>query len=188
MGIIIEWEKIMDKNKLLQIKKRLLALGLAGVMMGTTGCTNNENGEPKRFAISQDYYNFDEYYKYAIQNGEAVKLYNSHNVFLLYDKEMYEVEEYIYQDHITAFGGVELYDLETEEMLVYSNGIATTYNERFYNYLRENNYLVWLEEVSDYVEGHNVKDYYTLEEIKELEPLVRESLKIINEAKTKIKK
>lgn len=180
----------MDKNKLLQIKKRLLALGLVGVMMGTTGCTNtnNENGEPKRYAISQDYYNFDEYYKYAIQNGEPVKLYNSQNVYLLYNKDTYEVNEYIYHDYIiNFFKSVELYDLETEEMLAYTNGIATKYNGEFYSYLIQNNYQVCLNEVSDYVEGHAVKDYYTLEEIKELEPLVRESLKIINEAKTKIK-
>ena len=44
-----------------------------------------------------------------------------------------------------------------------------------------------LNEVSDYVEGHVVKEYYSLEEIKELEPLVKESLKIINQAKVKTK-
>ena len=33
----------MDKNKLIEIKKRLLALGLAGVMLGTAGCTSNKD-------------------------------------------------------------------------------------------------------------------------------------------------
>ena len=46
----------MDKNKLIQIKKRLLALGLVGVVLGTTGCARNknENGGPRRISISHD--------------------------------------------------------------------------------------------------------------------------------------
>ena len=72
-------------------------------------------------------------------------------------------------------------------MLVYSDGINTTYNREFYEYLIENNYQVCLNEVSDYVEDHVAKEYYSLDEIKELEPQIEESLKIINKAKVKIK-
>ena len=77
----------MEKYKLFQIKKRLLALGLVGAMLGTAGCTNgkNENGEPSRISISQEHSNVDDYYKYVMQNGEAVKRYNSQNVYLLYN-------------------------------------------------------------------------------------------------------
>ena len=179
----------MDKYKLIQMKKRLIALGLAGVMLGTAGCASskNENGEPSRISISQEHSNVGDYYKYVMQNGEAVKLYNSQNVYLLYNKETYEVNEYIFQNQVTWFGGVELYDLETEEMLVYGNGIATTYNEEFYRYLIENNYQVCLNEVIDYVEGHAAKEHYSLDEIKELEPQIEESLRIINKAKVKTK-
>lgn len=179
----------MDKYKLIQTKKRLIALGLAGVMLGTAGCTSskNENGEPSRVSISQEHSNVEDYYKYVMQNGEAVKLYNSQNVYLLYNKETYEVNEYIFQNQVTWFGGAELYDLETEEMLAYGNGITTTYNKEFYRYLIENNYQVCLNEVSDYVEGHVAKEYYSLDEIKELEPQIEESLRIINKAKVKAK-
>lgn len=179
----------MDKYKLIQMKKRLIALGLAGVMLGTAGCTSskNENGEPSRVSISQEHSNVEDYYKYVMQNGEAVKLYNSQNVYLLYNKETYEVNEYIFQNQVTWFGGAELYDLETEEMLAYGDGIATTYNREFYEYLIENNYQVCLNEVSDYVEGHVAKEYYSLDEIKELEPQIEESLRIINKAKVKTK-
>ena len=177
----------MDENKLIEIKKRLLALGLAGVMLGTTGCiSRDENGVPKRVSISSEYSNVDDYYKYVMQNGEAVKLYNSANVYLLFNRETYEVSEYIYRNHVTWFGGVELYDLESEEMLVHSDGIIA-YNEGYYKYIIENNYQVCLTEVSDYVEGHTGKDYYSLDEIRELEPQIAESLKIINSAKVKIK-
>lgn len=182
----------MDKNKLIEIKKRLLALGLAGVMLGTAGCTSNkdENGVPKCVSISSEYSNVDDYYKYVMQNGEAVKLYNSANVYLLFNKETYEVSEYIfYKKNILGGLGchVELYDLPNENMIVYSDGISTTYNEEYYKYIIENNYQVCLTEVSDYVEGHTGKDYYSLDEIKELEPQIAESLKIINSAKVKTK-
>lgn len=182
----------MDKNKLIEIKKRLLALGLAGVMIGTAGCTSNkdENGVPKHVSISSEYSNIDDYYKYVMQNGEAVKLYNSANVYLLFNKKTYEVSEYIYYRR-NILGGlgshVELYDLPNENMIVYSDGISTTYNEEYYKYLMENNYQVCLTEASDYVEGHTGKEYYSLDEIKELEPQIAESLKIINSAKVKTK-
>ena len=180
----------MNKYKLIQVKKKLMALGLAGVMLGTAGCTSSKNengGEPNRVSISQEHSNVEDYYKYAMQNGKAVKLYNSQNVYLLYNKETYEVNEYIFQNQVTWLGGAELYDLETEEMLVYSDGINTTYNREFYEYLIENNYQVCLNEVSDYVEDHVAKEYYSLDEIRELEPQIEESLKIINKAKVKIK-
>lgn len=182
----------MDKNKLIEIKKRLLALGLAGVMLGTAGCTSNkdENGVPKHVSISSEYSNVDDYYKYVMQNGEAVKLYNSANVYLLFNRETYEVSEYIfYKKNILGGLGchVELYDLQNENMIVYSDGISTTYNEEYYKYIIENNYQVCLTEVSDYVEGHTGKDYYSLDEIRELEPQIAESLKIINSAKVKTK-
>ena len=179
----------MEKYKLIEIKKRLLALGLAGVMIGTAGCTTskNENGEPSRISISQEYSNFEDYYKYAMKNGKAVKVYNSQNVYLLYDKETYEVKEYIFKSPITFFGGAELYDLETEEMLAYGDGLSTTYNKEFYEYLIENNYQVCLTEVSTYIEGHITKEYYSLDEIKELEKQIEESLRLINATKVKIK-
>lgn len=182
----------MNKNKLVQIKRRLLALGLAGIMFGTTGCANNqnENEESKSTIISSEYSNIENYYKYVVKNGEAVKLYNSQNVYLLYNKESYDVTEYIYYMK-NILGGlgthVELYDLLSEQMLVYCNGIATTYNREDYRNIVESTYQVCLADASDYVEGHNSKEYYSLDEIRELEPQIRESLKLINKVKTKTK-
>lgn len=177
----------MDKYKLIQMKKRLIALSMAGVMLGTVGCSRSKTGEPERVSIPGEYSNVEDYYKYVVKNGDAIKLYNSQNVYLLFDKETYEVSEYIYRTQVTWFGGAELYDLESEEMLAYGNGIDTTYNKEYCEYIVENNYQVCLSEVSDYVEEHSSKDYYSLDEIRKLEPQIRESLKIINEAKGKIK-
>ena len=161
-------------------------------MIGTSGCSSDkdENGIPKHASISSEYSNVDDYYKYVMQNGEAVKLYNSKNVYLLFNKETYEVTEYIYYAR-NILGGlgshVELYDLPNENMLAYCDGIDTTYNEDYYYYIIENNYQVSLTEVSDYVEGHINKEYYSLHEIRELEPIIKASLKKINHAKSKTK-
>ena len=129
----------MNKEELIKIKKRLLALGLAGVIFGTTGCTSNidENGVPKRQPITFSYSKVNNYYKYAVKDGEAAKVYNAKNVFLLYNKTNYDVSEYLY--NTTWLGGGELYDLKTEEMLVYGDGLGLIINEDFYNYIRRNN-------------------------------------------------
>ena len=55
------------KNK--RNKKSLLALGLAGVMLITTGCSNlDENGVPKRIAISSEMWSMDDYYKFIVED------------------------------------------------------------------------------------------------------------------------
>ena len=179
----------MEKEQLIKLKKKLIALGLTGVMFGTTGCTNlDENGVPRRLSISSEYSNVEKYYKYIVQSEEALKLYKSSNVYLLFDKETYEVSEYIYYGG-KILGGlgtyVELYDLQSEEMLSYCDGIATSYNDDYYIFIMKNNYKVCLEDASDYVEGHESKEYYSLDEIKELEPHIAKSLKIINATKVK---
>lgn len=178
----------MNKNKLIELKKRLLALGLAGVIIGTAGCSNNkdENAVPEHYPIPSEYSNVDDYYKYIVRGKTATKLYKAENVYLLFDKETYTAEEYIFDTVHGEYGG-QLYDLETEELIMYSSGISYMYNEEYNNYLIENNYHVCLKDVCDYVEGHTGKDYYSLDEIKELEPQIAESLKIINSAKVKIK-
>ena len=171
------------------LKKRALALGMAAMMLSSAGCTNNNNNEnevPSRVSISSDLNNFDEFSKFIMQNGEPIKVYNSQNVYLCYDKETYEVTEYIYNAPISYFGGGEIYDLQTEELLIYSNGISS-YNMEYHAYILENNYQVCLADIGDYIEGYTVKEYYSLDEIRELEPQILESLKLINSAKVKTK-
>lgn len=170
----------------MQIKKRLIALGLAGVIIGTVGCADNKNKEPNRTSIPQEYSRIENYYKYVMKDGKAVKVYYSENIYLLYDKNTYEVKEYIFKNGVTWFGGGELYDLDTEEMLVYSNGVAST-NKDFFDYLVENNYQVHLTDVSDYIEGYDVKECYSLDEIRELEQQITNSLIVINKTKIKTK-
>ena len=163
-------------------KKGLFTLCLITVLLTSSGCSKNDNGVPHLSPIDEDYYEFEEYYKYTVINNEARKSYKAENIFLLYDKDTYEVNEYIYVDRMLA---TQLYDLETEELLVHSNNLTTTYNKDYYEYLVDNTYHVYLPDIGNYIEGMEAKDYYTLEEIKELEPQILEGLKIINSEKSK---
>lgn len=181
----------MNIIELKNLKKRLLALGMSGVMIGSSGCSlKDENGIPKKNDIPSNYSNIEDYYKYAVKNGKAEKLYNGKNVYLLYNKENYDVEEYLYNVDYKIGGliqEVEVYDLESEEMLVYNDSITRTYNEEYYNYIRENNYQICLDDINDYIENYDKKEFYNIKEIKELEPQIKEGLMKINGVKEKTK-
>ncbi len=141
----------------------------------------------KKVDIPYEYSNIEEYYKYVNKNGKALKVYKGENIYLLFNKETYEVEEYVY-DSVFRRYGCQLYDLETEELLAYCNGIGGyAYNKEYFYYLTDNSYEVHLANISDYVDGYDEKEYYSLEEIKELEPQIIEGLKIINNVKTKVR-
>ena len=86
----------MNKKELSKLKRSLLALGMAGVILGTSGCGDNDDNEITREEVPSEYYNFDKYCKYVIKDGEALQLYNSQNIMLFYNKETYDVKEYIY--------------------------------------------------------------------------------------------
>ncbi len=189
----------MDKDVLKAIltetKRRLVAVGLAGVMIGTTSCSlakenNTDNVLPERNAISTEYSNINNYYINGVYNNQEVKLYNSKNAYILFDKETYEAKEYIYYGKM-VFGGlgyhVEVYDLVSEELLAYSDGIDKKINNDYYKYLVENNYQVCLAEVNKYLNDKTAKDYYSLEEIRALEPEIAESLKTMYAVKTRTK-
>lgn len=181
----------MNKEKLIKIRKRLLALGLAGIMIGMGGCSDEINAkETLRVPIPEEFSHPEDFYKYAIVNNKAQKLYNSSNVYLAFNKETYEVEEYLFSTQFTLLEmnfGLELYSLEDEELLAYGNGITEPYNGDYFDSIVENNYTICLNESSDYIEGYEVKEYYSLDEIKELETQILKGLKLINQEKTKVK-
>lgn len=76
----------MGKDKLMEVKKRLLVVGLANIVIRTTRCSNSNKNEIFEIVpIPLGYSNVDDYYRYVIQDGEAVQVYNSQNVYLLFN-------------------------------------------------------------------------------------------------------
>ena len=175
-----------EKINVKYVKRGALALCLAGALLFTAGCDELRERETNPAPISKEYSNPSKFYKFIVQNGEAVKIYKSKNIYLLFNKNDYKLTEVIYGSMFEFLGtnyGAEIYDLESETLLAYSDGIATSYNDSYAENLIRNNYHVCLSNVNDYVEGEPAKEYFTLDEIRELEPKILESLKIINEAK-----
>lgn len=177
------------KKQLFRLKKQLLSLTLASLMLSSTGCSKTDG---QRQAIPAELSHIEDYSKYIISNEIAIKVYDSEYLYVLFDKETYEAKEYVYDTQFSLLGknyGGELYDLSTEELIAYSSGISSesTYNESFYEELVKNSYIVPIKNVNDYIEGIEVKDYYSIDELKELEPEILKSVKKINEEISKTK-
>ena len=173
-----------------KIKKKMTALLIAFIMVILGGCGKEKNDIPVPKKISQQYQHLDQTGKYIISNGEAIKIYNSKNVYLLFNKDTYDVSEFLFYGYDILWGlgkYAEVYDLPSETLLVYCNGINNTINGDYYSYLIENNYQVCLLNVCDYVEGHTLKEFYTIDEIREMEPIIAEGLKKINAKKKLIR-
>lgn len=192
----------MKKNILLNAKKKLLTLGFFSGIAMTAGCAATEvkhPEEPYRYiyeyggylANVDKYSNIEDYYKYVVRDGEAVKLYNSYYIYLFINKETYEVGEYIFRGDIDGyldrFTEAELYDLPTEKMIFWNESYGKIYNREYLDDLIENNYPIALTSLSDYIEGFQLKSHYSLEELRELEPQLLECFKILEDAKVKIK-
>ena len=171
----------MNKEQLRKLKRDLLCAGLIGITLTTSGCVHEDKVIPPRAAITSRTNNADDCYKYIIKDGEALRVYDSSKVYILYDKENYNISEYLVNKRPYS---AEVYELVSEEMIFYYSGLSNA-NAEYYTYLINNNYEVCLADIEDYIEGSILKDFYTLEEIRELEPKILEGLKKINAAKQK---
>ena len=178
------------------INKKALSLAMTGVILITiptfTSCSKKY--KVGLSSISQDDNDFHKYKKTIIRDGEPVTAYLSKNVSIAFDKKDFTTKEYIYDTNagydIYPIGVI--YDLKEEVKLfefTISNIIGSK-DRLEYDKLIENNYFVDLIDLKNYVEDIELKEYYTLEEIKELEPKILESLKLIvdYEQKQKVKK
>ena len=167
-------------------KVALLSVGLAAVLACTTGCSLNQSGGPVRYSVPAQYNHFNNYYKKVVRDGKATKLYDAKYTFVLFDKETFEPHEYIFKHDTESYREeYEMYDLETGEMIMYAKeaGIILFGEEYNYYYARDlikSGYDIGLATVGDNIEGEEQKDYYSLEEIRELEPKLLEAVKILN--------
>ena len=139
----------------------------------------NNNKQNVITNIPEKYSHVEDFYKYVNNNGNAVKMYVGGNTYILYDKNTLEPSLYLCN---AGLGSVELYDLNTEQILAYADRTGTSYNGDYFQKLINNNYTVCLSETGNYINGYEGKEYYTLEEIYELEPLIQEEIKSNNES------
>jgi len=175
-------------SKLNDLRKRGISLLTAAfTVVSLSGCVQVPEDYPEEFSyIEQEANHFDDFNKTVIRNGEPLTVYKGENIVLAINKETFDVKEYVYKQS-SLIG--KIYDLATGYMIVNVNvfDYSHSYDESNYNKLKEENYIVELVNISDYIEDAELKEWYSIEEIKELEPKVIESLKIINEYESKVK-
>jgi hypothetical protein len=183
-------------------RNRVIAVALAGALFfgGMFGLERlrrrkyyGEDGLPLRIA-QNDYANgyeepFSRCYEYAVVNGEAVRMYKTDCIYFLVNNETKEIGEYVFfnaMDYGNKTIGIELFDLNTEELLVFEKQIPDIFEDRFesqvyYDYLINNFSWIPLTKAPNYIDGGmEVKDSYTKEEIEEIKNQVLRGYKIIN--------
>ena len=175
-------------SKFNDLRKRGISLLTAAfTVVSLSGCVKVPEDYPQEFSyIEQDANHFDDFNKTVIRDGEPVTVYKGENISLVINKETFDVKECIY--HNTAITA-QIYDLSTGYLIVDASIVSHKGDADYKNYekLIEDSYIVEFVNISDYLEDEELKEWYTLDEIKELEPKVIDSLKIVNEYESKVK-
>jgi len=170
----------------MNIKKRLLALALAGIISTSfVGCKKNDKGAN----TNNDFLNhYDNYTQMDIVDESIINQYRGSNVVIAINKETNEVNEYIYFagdannylyqgiDNAELLNGlgfiVELYDLETGELLYFNSEKNNKYNIGIANLkkiLNENDFYN-LYDLYDF--GIEYKEWYTMDEIRDIAQII----------------
>lgn len=179
-----------NETKIKNIIKRGIALTAATfTLVSLSACSKKQNPEnwPNEFKyINQEENQFYKYSKIIIRNGEPTNVFKGENISLTIDKETYEVVEYIYTKGTLS---AQIYDLNTGYMVVDITAFDTgSYSKENWEIIKNDNYIIDFADIGDYVEGEKTKDYYTIDEIRELEPKIIESLKLLEEYNSSSKK
>lgn len=181
----------MKKLKVNQEKiKKVLRNGMilttsSLTLMSFSGCNRQiiPNDYPTEYEyINQENNEFDSFHKSIIRDGKVIKAYNKENISIAINKETFDIKEYIYNEGVLSS---DIYDLETGYLIVNislkDDFVSIREDEKNWETISNNAYIVDFKNLEAYIEGEPSKDFYTIEEIKNLEPKIVESVKLILE-------
>lgn len=181
--------KINEKKMNEILKKGIALISVPIVLTTVSGCSQSVPEDwPSEFSyVSQENNNFEDLSKIVIQNGEAVSVYPGENIAVAVNNDTYDVKEYLFYN---GFLSGTAYDMETGYLISDLFVTDTTSSADYKNVksIYDNNSVIEFSELGDYVEGEETKEYYTLEEIRALEPIIVESVKKINNYNKKLVK
>ena len=140
-------------------KKKILYMGLFGVML-LSGCkdnNSNNNINKKQVPISID--------------NQAY--YPKEQIYLIFDMESGKCQEFVLKKSISNSNQVseEIYNVLKEDVVLETN-IPGDKNDIYYRYLKSLPNVVFLENLDEYLPGIIMKNYYTISEIRLLEPYI----------------
>ena len=91
-----------------KVGKTALTVMVAGSIALLSGCSNvDSTGAPARQKVSSIFSRVNDCCYYYIEDQTAIKMFNTDNVYLMYDKETYEVKEVLHSAAVTK-NGVDL--------------------------------------------------------------------------------
>ena len=169
------------------LKKRTALVSALLTLLLFSGCKQDIPEDwPKEFNyISQDNNNLNDFRKTVIRNGKPVVVYSGANLAVAINKETYEVKEYLFYEGVISG---KVFDLNTGYLIVdvFIGDSENSYANINNSYILDNCYVVELRNIGDYIEGEELKEYYTLDEIKELEPAIVDAVKLIYEGSMRL--
>ena len=131
---------------------------------------------------------FNECITMKIVNGYPSRAYKSENVYLLIDKETKEVSEYLC---VTSKGNsknwfesiilkkdddiTEVFEIPGGDLICYYYSEINGKGLDYLNYLKEKSDIIRLKDLELYIDSEPLKEWYSLSEIKELEPRIVEA-------------
>ena len=144
---------------------KLYSLALAGVIT-ITSLGVNSNNLYKNY-INKKYNDFKKFVRIRIVNTKLTDCYNVNNITIFIDNNTLKMNEYIYYEDESIN---KLFELNSKD-LIYYNDLTNNieYGERNYQDLLENSTVVSFNELDKYIDEYSIKEWYSLEDIKEIE-------------------
>lgn len=167
------------------LKKEVFKRGTALVSAALTlsllsGCKQDIPGDwPEEYIyINQDNNNLNDFTKMVVRNGESVVAYSGVNLAVTINKDTYQVKEYLFYEGIFS---AKIFDLNTGHLIVDASvgDAVNSYDAINNSIILDNCYVVEFRNIGDYIEGEQLKDYYTLDEIRALEPVIVDAVKLM---------
>lgn len=151
---------------------KLYSLALAGVITITSLGVNSNN--LYKSYINKKYNDFKKFVRIRIVNTKLTDCYNVNNITIFIDNNTLRMNEYIYYEDESIN---KLFELNSKD-LIYYNDLTNNieYGKREYQELLENSTVVSFNELDKYMDEYSIKQWYSLDDIKEIENYLLETL------------
>lgn len=180
----------MEKAEKVKLYSLILAYVIGLTTPILTGCKKDENLIPEKNILdntSSDLYRYNDYVQYKIQDDKAVSYYKSENVYYAVNRETYEVLPLICHFDFTpaTYSIAYVYELPSGNMINWRNALNS--DQEYFDYLQENYDFISMVDIGNYIQGEELKEWYSYDEIKVYEEEIVEAVKKINQLKLEFK-
>ena len=147
-------------------KLKLSPLALAGLITISSARVYKAN-DVYKYYINKRYNDFKKFVRIKPFGNRLKDCYNIENITIVIDNETTMMSEYIcYEDSEIN----KVFDLDTKELVYYSDSSKNIeYKDNYYNDLLENSTVIEFKELDNYLENYTYKEWYSLEDIENIE-------------------